>query len=516
MSADLKAPAHVLIAGAGSELGDGFLRSAASRAYALVAQHPERRVLVLVPIEPLTNLDKAAQARLAEKGILAGDRERKWVAASGLAVIAESEATLNPAEALRVAAEVARLQSLELFTHASWPSGASLESSAFANRFAFAKPQLNAYAGQPVDVSVLTPGLEALRPKLADDAFVVFWGCNTGYTIAPMISAALGVPAFGSLTFTDFERLHKDGRYYKEESKFPQAEIYGPSPWAASDTLAHKSVACSKACRRMKPNNVPYNGAWGNYDRVNEMFSPTPWPPPTPSPTPQVVSADPSATPSPTPTVPPVPRQFHGGGLGFYKAFCNFPESQPGDRSRCLRGMGAFMMGTISTVPMRDVSFRAYKHRVLDFLCPRERGEGEFVECAARLEEMEKKPAAYSSFRGNAIECNSSFCDVVFDYYPGDAYGIDQKSVRLDAEYNKAPQTQVKEYLDYLRAYTVYTKKKAPAVKLSRDLERAFKKSQKEELAAAAKHSHRKPASAYQPEHPGPVDDVADPAWQRR
>lgn len=519
-SVDPKLGAHVLVAGAGSELSDGFLKSAASRAYYLKAQHPDRAVVVIVPIEALTNLDKDVQARLAAKGVKEGDREARWIPQTGLEILEEAVEPLDANVIIQLAWRYRQIQSFEIFSHSSWPSGAALQGGAFATRFPFLKPMTNVYDGGPIDPSAIHPGLESLRQKMAPDSYAVMWGCNSAYTIAPMLSAALRVPVLGSLTFTDFERLHKDGNYYKEEGKIPLG-MHGPNPWARADSVGYpKPLDCEKGCRRMKPNNVPYRGVWGNYDRVKAAIEQPPGLPPAD------YQPDPLAPPPVWPLPPTVTRpDFQGGGLGFYKAFCNFDETIPPARGpfgaraksqtvsppgpQCLRGLGAFMMSSIAPVAARDTSFAAYKRRLFDFLCPHDSGPAEFVACIKALENMEgKQNRKYSSHHGNALKCDFRSCHARFDYLPGDTYTIDQKSVRLEAPANPNATAQGDEYFLYLDAYAAYTRQNIKRVRLAPELEEEFRASMNQEAEGRAVASQPKRESPY----PGPVDDLRDPA----
>lgn len=492
-------PAHVLVSGAGSELADGFLKSAASRAYYLKAQNPERAVIVITPIEALTNLEKDAQARLVAKGVKEGDREARWIPDTGLQVLEESAGILDTTAVIGIAKRYEKIQSFEIFSHASWPSGAALQGGALATRFPFTKAILNIYDGGPIDPTLMHPALPELAARMAPDAFAVIWGCNSAYTIAPMLSAVLRVPVLGSLTFTDFETLHKDGNYYKEEAKLPASPAYGANPWARADNISYaKPLDCEKGCRRMKPNNVPYAGVWGNFDRVKAgLDQPPALPPPG-------VTVDPA---NPLPLPPKVERPaFNGGGLNFYKAFCNYDEKIEGGKGpfadkarsvsapgpRCLRGMGAFMMSALAPVAARDTSFSAYKRRLLDFLCPHESGHEEFLTCVRALERMEgTRERVFSSYHGNVLNCDFHNCHGRFDYLAGDAYGIDQASVRLDAPENTRPTAQADEYFHYLEAYTAFTKQAVKKLRLAPKLEETFA----DETAKNAKTLGRLPAS---------------------
>lgn len=427
------APAHILVSGAGAELVDGFFRAAVSRAYALHAQNPDRAVAILLPIEGFDNLDSAQAQKLIARGVKEGDREAQWVADSGLQLVTENPATLSGAELVRFVSQFKRIQSLEIFSHSSWVAGGAIAGGRFENRFPFSQPLGSAYApGMRVDASMFTPGFANLRNSMADDAFVVFWGCNSAFTMAPMTSALLQVPAYGSLTFTDFELLHKDGNYYKEEGTFPVGGSFGASPWATRDSAYASPFGCDKGCRRMKPNNVPYNGVWGDYDDATVGF-----------------------------------KRYNGGGLGFMKAFCNYSDSIRRPTGSCLRGMGAFMMGSISTIDHTDRSFAAYKYRALDYLCSRDNGQDAFLECARALEDSEfTGNRVYSAFRGNALECQMEGCPVKFVYQAGGSYGIDQRSVRLDAPVTVMPTTVIREYQNYLNGYTAYTGLAHPTARL--------------------------------------------------
>ncbi len=452
-------PTHLLVVGASDELSDGLFRSAVTRAYYLGAHFADRQVVILLPNEPFGNISEPARSKVAELYRVPGKREDTWIKRSGLKVAATVPSALSRAELVRVASGIRQLKSFEVFAHSSWVSGAAIASKSFVDRFPFVTAVKEAYApGSPVNLAQLEPGIETLAARFTDDAYAVIWGCNSGWTIAPMLSRLWGVPVLGSLTFADFESLHKDGHYYMKDYGFPSGPEWAGKPWAVTNDGAFpgEDLSCGKACLRMKPNNFPYQGSWGNYSRVREG-------------TPEVIA--------------------EGGGLGFMKAFCNFDRGRrvvrPASRrtqaviessdQTCYRGLGHFMASSVSTGPASERGFMSYKTRLLDFLCPNDTRDVLYKECLKKLEESEfAQMKGYSSFKGNPIECSLRGCEARFRYLPGvegaptNAYGIDQPTVRLDAPRVKPneAQTQLREYHMYLKAYEVYSGQRAPRLRL--------------------------------------------------
>jgi hypothetical protein len=340
-------------------------------------------------------------------------KESALAAAMGINVLEDTTADMTAVKLITWMRQFKKIASIEIFSHSSWATGAALQS-----------PE------GPYRITGNTQGIDTLKGNFLDGAYAVMYGCNTGFTLAPALSNLWGIPVLGSFNATDFQNLHKDGNFYHQgEGNFPTGASFGKWPFASTNKVSFpETVSCEAAgCIRMNPDNMPYKGVWGNY-RADDVAN------------------------------------VKGGGLGFYKTFCNYdwgPAGIFGDKmsrgeKRCLRGMGNFMMSYLTTIHTGDVSYSGYKTRVLDFMCPRVWWNKKRQECEQQLGLSESfTNMSYSSYSGNVLDCDFKGCKYRF-LYDRDSKGvIIRDSIRLEAPENTTPRTQVREYLSYLKAWNI-------------------------------------------------------------
>lgn len=243
--------------------------------------------------------------------------------------------------------------------------------------------------------------LTAVRGRFLADAYATLNGCNAGRVLAPMLSEAWQIPVSGALTGSNFQALHSDGRWYSNDpGRAPSTE------WAASNTKSFATpVKCSKgACLRLKPENAPYHGYWGNFD----------------------------------------------AGLGHYEFFCNYTNAA----SDCGRGMALSIIASVSVEPLSLLSSRdAFENVVLDWLCPNDATSTRFEACKAGLREAALTASGYSSFQGTPMECTDAGCGIGMTC-EDDASGSPKPGTCTDhVTRSAAPMAQVREYLRYLAGY---------------------------------------------------------------
>jgi hypothetical protein len=250
-----------------------------------------------------------------------------------------------------------------------------------------------------------TPGMNKLR--FTDDGYIVLHGCNTGFLQAPAWSRIIGVPAFGSLTATNFQRVYDDGHWWFDDAGLVPS---GVSKLKSNSLSFADPIKCSLgACNRLKADYFTYNGFWGDFGG--------------------------------------------GGGLSFYKAFCNFDGVAAKDRKTyCQRAMRQFMQIWPSEIVLSAAStFEDYKAVVKDFLCGTSKKGVIREECYTNLALSEVTPnLKFDNFQGTPLQCE--------DYGPCNVtYTCESSSTVhncvLSAPKNKAPTTMIEEYQDYLSAF---------------------------------------------------------------
>jgi len=252
-----------------------------------------------------------------------------------------------------------------------------------------------------------TKDLNKLR--FTADGYVILHGCNTGFLQAPDWSRQMKVPVFGSLTATNFQQIFDDGQWwFHDAALYPETAEF----LTINNVAFDKPVSCDKGgCYRLKADFFSYNGYWGDFNG--------------------------------------------GGGLSFYKSFCNFSDKivKISDRKKyCMTAMRQFIQIFPSELSLSPQStLEEYKTVVKDFMCGIHRTKNIRGECYQKLEEAETNSSLkFDGFKGNPLQCNNfGPCDVTFTCVSGT--GV--HNCVLKAPKTKAPTTMVEEYLTYLEAY---------------------------------------------------------------
>lgn len=313
----------VLIAGHGPEMGGMFAMTALTMAASLAERSPSYRAQVIFWVK--------------ESSI---ETHREFVESRdhNIILINDESLTLNKLEFYLLTLPM--INSFHVYSHSNAWAGMILQSS--GNR-------LNAE----------TFDWEAVRPRFTDDSYLFFHGCSNAFTVVPEISKAIERPAFGSTTSTDFQRLYTDKNWYHHNvGQFPKdMRTLG---W--NDLLFNSRVPCWKGfCQRMKPNNHPYRGIWGDFET----------------------------------------------GLPFYKPFCNYGENSPTwATSDCLHGIANALRDWPADPRLSDAE------RVVDFLCPSNPGYGTNERCRRLLLEGREQN---DIFWGKTPYCTLTGCDYWLD-----------------------------------------------------------------------------------------------------
>lgn len=366
---DVNKPTRLLLAGNGDDLGLLFQEVAKAKAMKYKELNSEEQIIFIA----IKEKDYDSESSLIRYGFK---------------VIRNERASLDGKEFISVALAFKKILSLDIFSHSSAQFGIHLD-------------------GRENRLNTKTQGLEKLKSNFTKDAFVYLHGCNSGFNLAPYMANIWGVPVAGSMTSTNFQKLHSDGNFYLSEEGFaPNTD------WALTNTLSYDSESsCTKgACQRLKPDNTPYVGFWGAY------------------------------------------RQ---GGLPFYKFFC--PKNST---ETCLKAMANSLVSHTLTVNLkRDSSLADYKKAVVDFLCPVSSKRDLRGECTTKLEEaLVTLDYTYNPFSRPQVECDFNNCKVEITCGKVLFTGLPKPGTcELKNNYQGKATTLVREYKAYLDAY-IYLK----------------------------------------------------------
>lgn len=191
-------------------------------------------------------------------------------------------------------------------------------------------------------------------------ATISFYGCNTGYDLAFNISRMFKVPVAGSLTSSDFQRLHELHDFFRNDESLKPST----GKWSTVNTLSFSQpVNCSQGvCVRMKPDEFTYSGMHGTYSQ----------------------------------------------GLPYYKFTCYQLSEQ-----QCLQARAQWILGVLSLKPLSTTSsLEDYKEVVRDVLCPNNAKNNIKADCTQKLIEAESDPSmVYSPFKGDMPLCDWQGCN---------------------------------------------------------------------------------------------------------
>lgn len=360
---DFQKPTRILVAGYGDELKLLFQNVSKGKAQKLKEQYPnDQIVLIAVEEEDLNN-----------EAVLT-----KW----GFNIVKRKKGSIDAKSFLNELNAFDKILSLDIFSHSSAQFGIHLKS------------RLN-------HLTTSTKGLEKLKGNFVKGAYVVLHGCNTGFYLAPHLSRVWGVPVAGSLTSTNFQRLHSNGNFYLEEDGMQPSK-----DWSEKNELSFdQPLNCKDSyCQRVKADISGYVGHWGEYD----------------------------------------------GGLPFLKWFC-----ANNTKEECSSVMAKNLLTQISIVNLKkDSSLAVYKKAVFDFICPISSKRDLRRECQEQLElALVKKDYTYNPFLRDQLECDFNKCKadikcdtIIFTKIPKPG------TCRLINHADTAT-TTVREFKSYLEAY---------------------------------------------------------------
>lgn len=356
---------RILVAGAGDDLGSQFQYIAKAKAVKYQDQFPNEQIVLITKEETDLGDDTVILKNF------------------GFNLIKKSKATFDGSSFIDEVSKFTAIASIDIFSHSTAQYGVHLD-------------------GKAHRLTLNTKGIEKLKGHFTKDAFVFLHGCNAGFKLAPYLSEQWEIPVAGAMTSTNFQKLHSDGNFYLADPGFaPNTE------WATTNTLSfNKEIECKDGgCLRLKPDNHPYVGFWGEYNE---------------------------------------------GGLPFYKFFCvkNSVED-------CKRVMAKSMLSFVTTLHLETNSkFEDYKKAVIDFICPISAHDLRRV-CEQSLDAaILTQDETYNPFSRPLVQCDFIKCDIEIKckkvLFIG---GAQPGSCDLSNNFEGKATTLVREYKSYLDAY---------------------------------------------------------------
>lgn len=357
---------HIIVVGSAVyEDSDQFFQSGLSRAHRYKELYPEHQVVVISSPDVLNTPDEEVFRRY---NVLVAKKVLEKINAKML--ISE----------LR---EYSQIASLDFFGHSSpWSMkiGASNASFSPAEHF---------------------EALRSLRPNFLANAYITLNACNTGFYIAPDLSAALKLPVSGALTSSMFERIGADGLWYKEDDW-----IKGNYTDLNKFSYYQNVICATGLCNRMKPSRWNYNSIWG---------------------------------------------KFKEGGISFNKFFCNFKNAD----GRCEMGMANSLLAFPSLLPITAQSSSGdFKKVVFDWLCSTSNDTNFFKSCITGIEAaIARYDLVFKAHPVNELMCDFKSCNakVICDKDPDGTplYG----TCRLKTQVNPEPTNLAREFISFMDGY---------------------------------------------------------------
>ncbi len=325
-SLDFTKKTRILVTGVGKEQGNQFQKVAHSKARKLNELYPDEQIVLIAKDEGPNNQNK--------------DQLKSW----NFIIQYENRNVFDGENLISEISKFKKISSIDIFAHGTALYGIYLENT--KNRF-----------------SQDTKATINIKNNFDKDAYIFFHGCNVGFMFAPYLSELLTIPVAGALTSSNFQRLHSDGSFYMTEEGY-----YPDNDWAKeNNSTFKKSLSCSNGnCLRLKPDNHPYYGYWGEYKE---------------------------------------------GGLPFYKFFCVNNSQRD-----CERVMAKSLYAFTGTTNLKsNSSIKEYKDLLGDFLCPISGTRDYRKVCRAKMDlSLFTSYKTFNPFRGNQLDCDFKSCHVKF------------------------------------------------------------------------------------------------------
>ena len=315
---------HILVAGAPDKLGKLFIYSLLTRVKIYLEKDPGAQIIIIGRSE-----------------------ERSTIEEAGFKVLDKKSSMLKPDYIKSSFQNVRRIKSFDLFAHSNALSGASLDSNSWITQLLNEKDDL----------------WTTLSDKMDNSSYIFIHGCNAGVKLAPAIASQLKLAVFAALTSTDFQYIYDDAFWSFDYN-------------ADSVTLSKKNnfnfltpKSCGKYCTRMKPDNSPYKGYWGDWS---------------------------------------------AGGYPTFKLFCGAANNEKCEKG-AVEGVLTFP-GPIHTNEAKS-DLVNFKKQLVDFMCPFAHNLDKQNKCQLNLENSQTNEEAkfYSPFKGKTLSCDQIKCKAHFE-----------------------------------------------------------------------------------------------------
>lgn len=358
---------HILIVGKGNELSTLLQTTAAAKAKKYAELFPNEQVYLISVNE--TGKDDNLEL-LSKYGFRNVTEKRSW--------------NFDSSDVFKEMSQFKKIASVDIFSHSVAYYGVILD-------------------GKLNRMDPKKDGYEKLAPNFTPDAYAVLHGCNSGQFLAPILSHQWNIPVAGSFTSTDFQRLHENGSWYFDDGRKPSE---GSFVSTNKKSYQRNELCVEGACRRLTPDNHPYNGYWGD---------------------------------------------FEGGGLGFFKFFCLKNSMED-----CQKGMARAAIAHVSNLPItKNSSFEDYEKVVFDILCPISAKKDLRGECIAGLRNAAATGGTYDSFGGKSLQCDFKGCKAKFkcERIPIIDLLKEKSCTVINLRESSKTTTQVEEYKAYIRGW---------------------------------------------------------------
>ncbi len=315
---------HVIVAGAPDKLGELFIYSLLTRAKIYLEQDPNAQIIIVGRSE-----------------------ERRTIEQAGFKILDKKNGMLKPDYIKSSFQNVKSIKSFDLYAHSNAQSGASLDSNSWVTQLLNEKDDL----------------WSSLGSKMNDSSYIFIHGCNAGVKLAPALASQLKLAVFAALTSTDFQYIYEDAFWSFDYN-------------AEAMTLSKKNnfnystpKGCGKYCTRMKPDNSPYRGHWGDWS---------------------------------------------AGGYPTFKLFCGSNDNQKCEKG-AIEGIVSFP-GPIKAKEAK-ANLNNFKKQLIDFMCPFAHNNEKQEACQKNLEASLTNEEAkfYSPFRGKTLSCDKVRCKAHFE-----------------------------------------------------------------------------------------------------
>lgn len=340
---DFNKPTHILVVGYAGGLGAQLFRVAAHRAQRYMELNPGHAAVIIGP----DRVDIKIPSLASYEGY------KSMLRTLRLKTVLMDERWLLNHRLMDIVLKYNNIESVDFVSHSAAHQGVGLDEVPDSNP-AYKYKRFN----------LQTEGLEKLAARLSPGAFVMLHGCNSAFSQAPELSKILKVPVAGSLTYTNFQELFSDKKWYFNDSgKYPA----GLSRATSNGTSFTQPQPCSKGgCHRMQPEPYPYAGFWGKLT----------------------------------------------AGLAHYKFFCG--TSTPS--LECKKSMAKSLMANMNPIAISPKSsLEDFKLAAKDYLCPDVSRLDKRAECFQALERslVEENVVPFTGMtRGHTVQCDFKTCDV--------------------------------------------------------------------------------------------------------